>query len=186
LAACTAGKATTNAQGKGVIKVCATSSKKYRIAGVGALPSRTFCIKVKGVKCSEPVSAASLKIQNTVLAKNAVFPKGTFTQKNNSKVWYQMYKFTKALSRKSSISLTKLASMAESYERGDILFQSNPGCTGCGTLGVTTSLTPTICKVQSGYVTALNKKGICQLQTSVQYGKKVDKNDRRKVFIQVS
>jgi len=186
LAACTAGKATTDAKGKGVIKVCATSSKKYRIAGVGALPSRTFCIKVKGVKCSEPVSAASLKIQNTVLAKNAVFPKGTFTQKNNSKVWYQMYKFTKALSRKSSISLTKLASMAESYERGDILFQQQNNCPGCGTLGVTTSLTPTICKVQGSYVTALNKKGICQLQTSVQYGKKVDKNDRRKVFIQVS
>ena len=186
LAACTAGKATTDAKGKGVIKVCTTTSKKYRIAGVGALPSRTFCVKVKGVKCSEPVSAASLKIQNTTLAKNAVFPKGTFKQVNNGKVWYQMYKFTKALSRKSSISLAKLASMSESYERGDILFQQNPGCTGCGTLGVTTSLTPTICKVQGSYVTALNKKGICQLQTSVQYGKKVDKNDRRKVFIQVS
>lgn len=186
LAACTAGKATTDAKGKGVIKVCATTSKKYRIAGVGALPSRTFCIRVKGVKCSEPVSAASLKIQNTVLAKNAVFPKGTFTQKNNSKVWYQMYKFTKALSRKSSISLTKLASMSESYERGDILFEQQNNCPGCGTLGVTTSLTPTICKVQGSYVTALNKKGICQLQTSVQYGKRVDKNDRRKVFIQVS
>ena len=186
LAACTAGKATTDAKGKGVIKVCTTTSKKYRIAGVGALPSRTFCVKVKGVKCSEPVSAASLKIQNTTLAKNAVFPKGTFKQVNNGKVWYQMYKFTKALSRKSSISLAKLASMSESYERGDILFQQNPGCTGCGTLGVTTSLTPTICKVQGSYVTALKKKGICQLQTSVQYGKKVDKNDRRKVFIQVS
>lgn len=187
LAACTAGKATTDAKGKGVIKVCVTSSKKYRIAGVGALPSRTFCVRVKGVKCSEPVSAASLKIQNTTLAKNAVFPKGTFARNNNARVWYnQMYKFPKALSRKSSISLTKLASMAEDTERGDILFQQNTNCSGCGTLGVTTSLTPTICKVQSSYVTALNKKGICQLQTSVQYGKKVDKNDRRKVFIQVS
>ena len=186
MAACTAGKATTDAKGKGVIKVCATSSKKYRIAGVGALPSRTFCIKVKGVKCSEPVSAASLKIQNTALAKNAVFPKGTFAGQNNQRVYYDFYKFTKALSRKSSISLTKLASLTENYERGDILLESNPGCTGCGTLGVTTSLTPTICKVQGSYVTALNKKGICQIGTSVQYGKKVNKNDRRKVFIQVS
>ena len=186
LAACTAGKATTDAKGKGVIKVCTTTSKKYRIAGVGALPSRTFCVKVKGVKCSEPVSAASLRIQNTTLAKNAVFPKGTFKQVNNGKVWYQMYKFTKALSRKSSISLAKLASMSESYERGDILFQQNPGCTGCGTLGVTTSLTPTICKVQGSYVTALKKKGICQLSTSVQYNNKINKNDRRKVFIQVN
>lgn len=186
LAACTAGKATTDAKGKGVIKVCTTTSKKYRIAGVGALPSRTFCIKVKGVKCSEPVSAASLKIQNTVLAKNAVFPKGTFAGQNNQRVYYDFYKFTKALSRKSSISLTKLASLTENYERGDILLESNPGCTGCGTLGVTTSLTPTICKVQGSYVTALNKKGICQIGTSVQYGKKINKNDRRKVFIQVS
>jgi len=186
LAACTVGKATTNAQGKGVIRVCVKSSKKYRIAGIGALPSRTFCIRVKGVKCSEPVSAASLKIQNTVLAKNAVFPKGTFTQKNKEKVSYQMYKFTKALSRKSSISLTKIASMSESYFGGNILIPTSPGCKGCPTLGVTTSLTPTICKVQGPYVTALNKRGICQLQTSTLDRGKANYQDRRKVFIQVS
>ena len=175
-APCSAGRAKTDAKGKAVVKICATSSKKYRIAGVGALPSRTFCVKVKGVKCAEPVSAASLKIQNTNLAKNAVFPKGTFTPNRNSKVWYDRYKFTKVLSRKSSIKLTELARISDAVEGGGL---------NSVTLVQTTTLTPTICKIQGSYVTALNKKGICQLSSRPQYGNKIEKN-LLKFFIQVS
>ncbi|MSO59059.1 MAG: hypothetical protein EXQ63_01885 [Ilumatobacteraceae bacterium] len=133
------------------------------------------------------MSAASLQMLNTNLAKNAVFPKGTFTQKNNAKVWYDMYQFTKALSRKSSVSLAKMATMARAIDSENILVDPNPDCKNCPTLGVTTSLTLTICKVQGSYVTALNKKGICQLQTSLQsVDKKGDGTVPRKVFIQVS
>ena len=173
-APCSAGRATTDADGKAVVQICATSSKKFRIAGVGALPSRTFCVKVNGVKCAEPVSAASLKFQNLVLAKTAVFPKGIFNE-------VYMYKVSQALSRKLSISLATLGNAAKNTMSTAKLIKSLSF-----SIGSSTSATPTICKVQGAYVTALNKKGICQILVTLSQNGNINTKDKRKVFIQVT
>ncbi len=79
-----------------------------------------------------------------------------------------------------------MAPNAGSGKKGDFLLTIAPGCTNCGSIGVAASVTPTICKVQGSYVTALNRKGICQLWVSLAFNGKIFLNERRKVFIQVS
>ena len=157
----------TNKKGKGIIKICATSSKKYRIAGIGALPSQTFCVRVKGVKCSEPVSASQLKIFNIAGAETAKFSKGILKSIGTNGKQISSYGMTKVLPKRRSIHLEEMANIAEG-KNGVLRNFNEQRCTitgGC--FGLTKTLTPKICKVQGSYVTALKKRGICQIQTEL-------------------
>lgn len=65
-AACISRPASTNASGRGTVRVCANSSQLYRVRGKGALPSRTFCAVVNGKACVTANSASTTTGLNKV------------------------------------------------------------------------------------------------------------------------
>ena len=66
----------TAANGKATLVVCPSTSTKYRIRGIGAIASKTICVRVNNVPCG--VSSSSVN-SPTAVSKIAVMKKGKVT-----------------------------------------------------------------------------------------------------------
>ena len=81
-AACSTKKsARTGSSGKAKLRLCATKSTKLRIRGMGALGSRTFCLRVKGKPCASAVPTTNMgsrlmSVNSTPTARSLIAPVG--------------------------------------------------------------------------------------------------------------